>query len=84
MEALCESILSQKTEAEAILVMLVFADKHSVTKLKDFCVEFLVENCQKVVRIPGWKEKLKGYPSLLAELFEAVIEEPQAKRRRLE
>ena len=52
-EALCERILSQKTEAEAILVMLVFADKHSAVKLKDFCVDYLVENVQKVFRIPG-------------------------------
>ena len=44
--------------------MLVFADKHSAVKLKDFCVDYLVENVQKVFRIPGWKDKLTAYPSL--------------------
>ena len=66
--ALCERMLKD-TDVESALEMLFIADQHSASMLKDICVEFLVENCQRLVRIPGWIEKIQAYPYLLAELF---------------
>jgi len=80
----CEEVLCNKTNISTVLAMLVLADRHEAGKLKDVCVKFLIENCHTVVRQPGWREILQPYPSLLAEMFEAVATTPPCKRRRIE
>jgi len=80
----CEEVLCKETNIETVLGMLVLADRHGAVKLKEVCVRFLVDNCHTVVLQSGWKEMLQPYPSLLAEMFEAIATTPPAKRRRLE
>jgi len=80
----CEEALCNKTNIDTVLAMLVLADRHEAGKLKDVCVKFLIENCHTVVRQPGWREQLQPYPTLLAEMFEAVATTPPSKRRRIE
>jgi len=80
----CEEALCSKTNIDTVLAMLVLADRHEAGKLKDVCVKFLIENCHTVVRQPGWRQQLQPYPTLLAEMFEAVATTPPSKRRRIE
>eukprot|EP00090_Calanus_glacialis_P029150 TRINITY_DN4676_c0_g1_i1.p1 TRINITY_DN4676_c0_g1~~TRINITY_DN4676_c0_g1_i1.p1 ORF type:complete len:373 (+),score=148.69 TRINITY_DN4676_c0_g1_i1:56-1174(+) len=80
----CEEVLCNETNIDTVLNMLVLADRHEASKLKDVCVKFLIENCHTVVRQPGWRELLEPYPALLAEMFEAVATTPPSKRRRIE
>jgi len=80
----CEEALCNKTNIDTVLAMLVLADRHEAGKLKDVCVKFLIENCHTVVRQPGWRQQLQPYPTLLAEMFEAVATTPPSKRRRIE
>jgi len=80
----CEEVLCKETNIDTVLNMLVLADRHEAVKLKEVCVKFLIENCHTVVRQPGWKDILKPYPALLAEMFEAVATTPPSKRRRIE
>jgi len=80
----CEEILCNKTNIDSVLAMLVLADRHEASKLKDVCVKHLIENSHTIVKQSGWKEVLQPYPALLAEMFEALATTPPSKRRRLE
>ena len=66
-------MLCRETNIDTVLTMLVIADRHQATKLKEVCVKFLVENCHTVVKQPGWREMLEPYPALLAgKLIQSV------------
>jgi len=80
----CEKVLCQEVHAATVLSLLVVADRHEATELKSTCVKVVVERSQEVVRQPGWRDVLKPYPGLLADVFEQLASSPLVKRRRVE
>jgi len=80
----CEQVLCREVHASNVLSLLVVADRHDAVELKATCVKVVVERSQEVVRQPGWREVLKPYPELLADVFEQLASSPLVKRRRIE
>lgn len=84
LKKLCEKVLCREVQASSVLKLLVVADRHDATELKATCVKVVVERSQEVVRQPGWRDVLKPYPGLLADVFEQLASSPLVKRRRVE
>ena len=61
-------MLCREVHAANVLSLLVVADRHDAMELKATCVKVVVERSQEVVRQPGWREVLKPYPELLADV----------------
>jgi len=84
LKVICEEALCNETNIDTVLKLLVLADRHEASKLKDVCAKFLIENSHTIVKQPEWRNVLEPYPCLLAEMFEALATTPPTKRRRVE
>ena len=49
---------------------LVLADLHSANLLKEEAIEYIARNSAAVTKTDGWKQMVKSYPNLIAEIFE--------------
>ena len=69
-----------------IIDVLVLADIHKATDLKNQAIQFLLNHKEEVFAQPDWKHKLKNHPEILMEVLEATVDTRDApipnKRRR--
>ena len=63
--------------------MLVLSDLHGAASVRNLSLKFIVENGKEIVSQDGWRDKLKMYPEIMADMFEAMTKLPSSKRQRL-
>ena len=62
--------------------MLVLSDLHGAASVRNLTLKFIVENGKEIVSQDGWRDKLKMYPEIMADMFEAMTKLPSNKRQR--
>ena len=72
LKQMCEDNLCVNLNLENALDMLVLADIHGANNLRLLTLEFIGENGEKIVNQKGWREKVKLYPDLMANMIEAL------------
>jgi len=83
LKAMCETSLSENINTENVLDLLVLADLHGATTVRSLALKFIVENGKEIVAQQGWRDKLKMYPEIMADMFEAMTKIPPAKKQRV-
>ena len=64
-----------------VLDLLVLADLHGASSVRNLALKFIVENGKEIVSQIGWREKLKVYPEIMADMFEAMKRIPHKRQR---
>lgn len=82
LKTMCETALCDTITQDNVLDLLVLADLHGASVVRGLALKFIVDNGKEIVAQPGWREKLKAYPEIMADMFEAMTRQP-AKRQRL-
>lgn len=83
LKQMCEESLCTKIDTDNVLDMLVLSDLHGASSVRALALKFIVENGKEIVAQNGWREKLKMYPEIMADMFEAMTELPSSKRQRV-
>jgi len=83
LKAMCEASLSENITTENVLDLLVLADLHGATTVRQLALKYIVDNGKEIVAQQGWRDKLKMYPEIMADMFEAMTRAPPAKRQRV-
>jgi len=81
LKSLCENALCENLTTENCLDLLVLADLHSASNVRMLALKFIVENGKEIASQSGWREKLKGYPEIMADMFEAMTKVPHKRQR---
>jgi len=84
---ICCQHLAANLCVDQIVDILVLADIHKATELKNTAIAFLLGHKEEVFSQPDWKLKLKNHPDLLMEVLESTVDFkdspiPPNKRRR--
>lgn len=58
------------------------SDLHGACSVRSLALKFIVENGKEIVAQNGWRDKLKMYPEIMADMFEAMTKLPPTKRQR--
>lgn len=84
LKQMCETSLCENINTENVLDLLVLADLHGASTVRQLALKFIVDNGKEIVSQPGWRDKLKVYPEIMADMFEAMTKTmPPAKRQRI-
>lgn len=82
LKTMCETALCDTITQDNVLDLLVLADLHGASAVRALALKFIVDNGKEIVAQAGWRDKLKAYPEIMADMFEAMTRQP-AKRQRL-
>jgi len=82
LKAMCETSLCENITTDNVLDLLVLADLHSASSVRNLALKFIVDNSREIVNQEGWREKLRMYPEIMADMFEAMTKLPHPKRQR--
>merc|ERR1719209_628773 len=82
LKTMCETALCDTITQDNVLDLLVLADLHGASSVRGLALKFIVDNGKEIVAQQGWRDKLKAYPEIMADMFEAMTRQP-AKRQRL-
>ena len=82
LKTMCETSLCDTITQDNVLDLLVLADLHGATTVRGVALKFIVDNGKEIVAQAGWRDKLKSYPEIMADMFEAMTRQP-AKRQKL-
>merc|ERR1719471_1727336 len=82
LKTMCETALCDTITQDNVLDLLVLADLHGASAVRGLALKFIVDNGKEIIAQQGWREKLKAYPEIMADMFEAMTRQP-AKRQRL-
>ena len=80
LKTMCESVLCDTVTHDNVLDILVLANIHGANTLRDMALKFIVNNGKAIVCQEGWRDKLKAYPEIMADMFEAVAQETRQTR----
>jgi len=83
LKQMCEGSLSENINTDNVLDLLVLADLHGASTVRNLALKFIVDNGKEIVAQPGWRDKLKVYPEIMADMFEAMTKVPTSKRQRV-
>ena len=75
LKLMCEDNLCVNLNLDNAIDMLVLADLHGANNLRLITLEFIGENGKKIITTEGWREKVKMYPDLMADMIVAVFNE---------
>jgi len=78
LKKLCEEALIKTLAVENCVDMIILADMYHAHDLKQMSKEMIVKNGAIVILQEGWKEKLKMFPYILCEIFEASATSPKS------
>jgi len=81
LKSMCETALCDAITQENVLDLLVLADLHGASILRGLALKFIVDNGKEIVAQAGWRDKLKHYPEIMADMFEAMTRQPAKKPR---
>jgi len=86
LKSICCQHLASTLSVDQIVDVLVLADIHKATDLKNQAIQFLLNHKEEVFAQPDWKHKLRNHPEILMEVLEATVDTRDApipnKRRR--
>jgi len=88
LKSLSERSLMDGLGVEQALDILILADLHKATQLRERAVQFFLSHKNEVFSQVDWKKKMKSYPDLLMEILEASAEKteslapPKKKRKK--
>lgn len=82
LKTMCETALCDTITQDNVLDLLVLADLHGASAVRSLALKFIVDNGKEIVAQSGWRDKLKAYPEIMADMFEAMTRQP-AKRQRV-
>ena len=82
-----KSLYSIKLCLLQIVDILVLADIHKATDLKNQAIKFLLDHKEEVFAQSDWKHKLRNHPDILMEVLESTMDArdspvPNKRRRR--
>ena len=80
LKRMCEESLCSTMTTDNVLDMLVLADHNNADLVRTAALKLIVENGDQIVAVNGWSNKMKKYPELMSEMFEAMTEYPAKKR----
>ena len=83
LKRMCEESLCCTMNTDNVLDMLVLADLNNADLVRTAALKLIVENGDQIVAVNGWSNKMKRYPELMSEMFEAMTDYPAKKRLRL-
>jgi len=69
----CQSFLSDTLGTDNAIGILILSDKYSASNLKKDALKFISENMKSISASSDWKKELSGYPSLLMEIIESLM-----------
>ena len=67
-----EDELSDTLQLENVFELLVVADRHSASKLKNKAIEMIVKNKKQVENLVEWSKFVETYPKLTVEIFKML------------
>ena len=70
----CEESISVNLRVENVLDMLVTAYIHDASYLKALAMKFIGENARAVAAQKEWREKMRMYPDLMADVMDVFIQ----------
>lgn len=88
LKSLSERSLVESLGVEQALDILILADLHKATHLRERAVQFFLSHKTEIFAQVDWKLKMKPYPDLLMEILEASAEKnessapPKKKRKK--
>lgn len=80
---MCEVSLCESIAMENVLDLLVLADLHRATSVRTLALKFIVDNSREVTAQSGWRDKLRNYPDIMGDIFEAMSKLPPIKKQRI-
>ena len=60
----CVDVLLKRVKLDNAISLLIWADFHSILKLRECAVQFLVLNCRQICIKPEWLDFIKNHPEL--------------------
>ena len=72
LKQMCEELLCEKMDRDNVLEMLLLSDLNRAPTLRAQAVKYILAHGKQVVSQSGWREKLKMYPDIICDLFEAT------------
>ena len=70
----CEESISVNLRVENVLDMLVTAYIHDASYLSALAMKFIGENAKAVAAQKEWREKMRMYPDLMADVMDVIIQ----------
>ena len=74
LKKICEEYLCFNLNLDNVLDMLILADFHSASNLRSLALKFIGENLKKIVTQEGWREKIRMYPDLMADMMAVIVQ----------
>uniref|UniRef100_A0A1A9ZZW4 BTB domain-containing protein n=1 Tax=Glossina pallidipes TaxID=7398 RepID=A0A1A9ZZW4_GLOPL len=71
LKVMCEEALSVNLATENAAEILILADLQSAAQLKDQTMAFIKTHITEVMGTQGWKDMIKPFPGLIAEVLQA-------------
>ena len=71
---MCEEALCSNLTTENVASVLMLADMHTATQLKELSIRFCNLNAKEVMETQGWKNMLETQPKLVSEAYRSLAE----------
>jgi len=71
----CQDLLIEDLDVKTSIHHLILSDMYSAQKLRKEAMKFVCENMKLISSTCDWKKELAGYPSLMAEIIEFLMNE---------
>ena len=75
LKAKCEVSLSHDLDVDNVLDMLVLADLHRASNLRDLALKFVADNRKIIMNQKEWREKLTKNPEIMADIIAILAKE---------
>ena len=72
LKMIAEDELCDNLQLENVLELVVIADRHGATKLKDKALKLIVKKKEQVENFDDWCMFIGTYPKLTAEIFKML------------
>ncbi|VDP11377.1 unnamed protein product [Soboliphyme baturini] len=69
----CEKALISALNTENACDLLIMADTHSASRLKEKAIEFFVTHSSPITQTPGWQMILRQRPDLITEVVRSFV-----------
>ena len=76
LKQMCEELLCEKIDTDNVLELLLLSDLNRAPTLRAQAVKYILAHGKQVVSQSGWREKLRMYPEINCDLFEAATNKP--------
>ena len=81
LKAMCEAALWDMLDIENASWILLAADRHSAVQLKEYCLEWISKNAQKVLTTESFQNLSQSDPKLIVELLR-VTSDPDGEAQK--